>query len=450
MAITYLSCDPADGAIDWFINKSITISFSNSIDSAYVTAGTISILDVVAGNTIDVSLSVSSTDNTKIIVTPVTLLKENTTYRIIVVGEDLGLGVQIQDLGGAKLATTTYITFSTGDTVYHIDTTVQKDAADKTLEGDLFLPTNLKALGYDFTIEYSRPKNHEYDVVPSITGDNKVVFKFSKTLLTGQDYDTWADVSVYQILNNNNYLVSGTEFTATIPDYSVGVTGQNLYVHFSGELPKNLCVSINLTNEISASDGTEYGGEMEYAFLTELYPKVAGAESIKRELKSIGQAYNNDYIAALLHKNTIWLWEKMGRSIDLSNLPFSAVQYIYYSTVIELIEDVDLAKWVKDGVSRRLGDLGISITTMLGKIPIKLSRYEKAKNIAWESLHKGWSFRVGTSTTAYEEAASDISRLWYNVANRYTWNAYKFYQADEPSSNVMINRAAKTNNPVWW
>lgn len=450
MALTYVSCDPSDGAVDWYINKSITVTFNSAIDTTTINQGTINIIDIVSGVSVDVIVSRSSVDPTKVIITPKTLLKENTNYRIIVVGQDIGLGVYVKNVSSENLSTTSYINFSTGDTVYQIDEQLQKDASDMTLEGDLFLPSNLKALGYDFTVSYVRPKNHTYDVPPTITGDNTVSFKFSKELLTGQDLTTWADVSAYQTINNDDYLVSGTTFGVSIPGYSIEVTGEYLKVVFDSELPKNLSVAISLTDNITASDGTEYNGEMDYGFITALYPKVAGAELIKREIRPIAEYYTDEYIAALLHKNTIWLWERMGRSIDISSLPNAAKQYIIYSTVLELVEDVDLAKWVKNGVNRRLGDFGISINTVLGSVAIKVARYQKAKDTAFESLNRGWSFRVGTTSAAYEEAAADVSRLWYSPNNRYTSAEYKFYQEDGPSSNIRLNREAKTNNPFWW
>jgi len=451
MAITYISCSPSDGTTDWFVNKSIFVTFSTALKESSLDASTISIIDTSTQIAVDCIVSVSSTDPTVAVITPRNLLRESTAYRLVLVGEDLGLGVQIENQSSERLATTVYVNFNTGNTVYQIDDTVEKDAADKTLEGDLFLPNNLKALGYDFTVVKARPKIHEYDVAPEITGDYRVAFTFSKPLLTGQDYSTWMDVNLYSTLNNDGYMVSGQEFNATIPDYTVGVTGSELYVQFAGALPKNMSATINLTKNITATDGTEYGGEMEYGFITQLYPRIVGVEAIKREIRPIAQFFNDDYIAAIIHKNTMWLWEKVGRRINIATLGFAAVQYVYYSTVLELIEDVDLAKWAKDGVQRRLGDLSVSVATMLGREAIKQARYTKAREVAFETLNKGWQFRAGMTSTAYELAAQEISRLWYNVKNRYVWPAYKFFQKDEPSSNVTVNRWAKTNGPaLWW
>lgn len=452
MALTYISSNPSDGLTDWFINKSVFITFSSPIKVSSLNASTVSIIDVSTGISVDCIVSRSSTDPTVVVVTPKTLLREMTNFRLIIVGEDVGLGLQLENESDEKLAVSVYVNFSTGDTIYQIDDTVQKDAADKTLEGDLFLPTNLKALGYDFTIEKVRPKMHAYDVDPTITGDYRVAFTFSKPLLTGQDYSTWLDIDLYATINNDNYLVSGDgNFGATIPDYTIGVTGNELYVQFAGELPKNMSATMNLTKQITASDGTEYGGEMEYGFATQLYPRIIGVETIKREVRPIAQFFNDDYVAALIHKNTMWLWEKMARGIDLGSLSFPAIQYVYYSTVLELIEDVDLSKWAKDGVQRRLGDLSVSVATMLGREAIKQARYMKSKDLAFESLHKGWQFRAGMTSTAYELASQEINRLWFNVKNRYVWPAYKFFQKDEPSSNVTVNRWAKTNGPaLWW
>jgi hypothetical protein len=144
------------------------------------------------------------------------------------------------------------------------------------------------------------------------------------------------------------------------------------------------------------------------------------------------------------------LWERTGRTADLSNISFVGKQYVVYSTVLDIIEDQDFIKWLKSGTRRRLGDFSVDVENLQGRLAMKASKYQKLKDIAFETLKKGWAFKVGVSSLAYEQAVSDISRLWYNVNNRYTWNEYKFLQDDIPGSNVTINRWAKTNNPMWW
>lgn len=453
MVLSYVSCSPVDGSVDNYINPTISVTFDKAVNASTIHQGTINLIEVSSGASVPLTVSRSSTNTSVVVITTSTVLKENSAYRLVIIGEDLSLGSQVEASDGDKLSTTIYVTFSTGDSVYQIDTTTEKDAADKTLEGDLFLPTNLKALGYDFTVTSVRPKNHSWDVAQSLTGDNIIRFTFSKALYTSGVLEDWANISVYPMLDVTEYLASGSTFgsgSISIPSYGLSVTGQDLLITFSGELPKNVTVNVELTNQISAADGTEYGGNLSYSIATELFPRISGVNFIKNEIRPLASNYYDDYVASLIFKNIILTWEMTGRALDISSFSYAAKQYVICSTVLDLLEDADFSKWVKAGVRRRLGDFEVSVADLLGRVAIKQAKYEKMKHVAKESLFKGWQFKVGITSAAFEQAASDISRLWYNVNNRYTFNLYKFWQEDIPASNVTINRWAKTNNPVWW
>lgn len=451
MALTIVSSIPSSGDTEVYINKPISVTFDITVNSTTLHQGTVNLIDTSTSVSLPISLKLDPVDNKKIVISPGVYLKTNTVYRLIIVGSDQALGVQLEASNGELLETTIYIEFTTGISVYNVDVTVEKDVADKSLEGDLFLPSNIKALGYDFTITKARPKNHSCNNATTLTGDNTIRFTFSKGLLSGQDYSTWADIDTCPILNDVRYLASGSSLdsTVTIPNYELGVIGNEFIIQFSGELPKNLSVSVLLNNNITASDGTEYPGNFEYSFVTQIIPSISGPEVIKREIRPIASYFSDDYIIALLFKNAIWLWERLGRSMDLSNLPYAANKYVIYATLLDLIEDADLSKWLKSGVRRRLGDFSVEVDTYLGKGAIKAAKLEKMKDIALETLVKGWQFRVGISTVGYEDAIAEVSRLWYNVNNRYLDPLYKFYQEDIPATNTTTNRWAKTNNP-WW
>ncbi|MCB1712291.1 MAG: hypothetical protein KDH96_07400, partial [Candidatus Riesia sp.] len=113
------------------------------------------------------------------------------------------------------------------------------------------------------------------------------------------------------------------------------------------------------------------------------------------------------------------------------------------------MEDREYYKYVVAGTRRQLGDLGVSIDNIIGRIAMKVAKYQKAKEVAFDSIVPGWQFKIGTSTLAYQEAAEGVSRLWYDINGRYTETMYKYYQDNIPASNVAINRHAKSNNPIW-
>lgn len=451
MAITLTTSTPIHGSTDYFINKSVELTFNKAIATASLTNTIFSIVDTDSGTRVPLTVSASPNDSTKVILLPSTNLKNNTQYRVIILGSDMGLGLNLTAQDSDALVTTITVEFGTGSSIYKIDTTVEKEASSITLEGDMFLPTNVKALGYDFTLDKVRPKNNKHGVDTTLTGDNTVRFTFTKSLLTGvTDYEDWVNISVFPLLDTTDYLASGQSLgQGSIPSYTVSVTGSDLLVTFSHELPNNVGVQIDLLTDIESMDGEEYAGSMKYSINTALYPQIYGVETIKREVKELTTVYNDDYIGALLFKNTIWAWERVGRNFTLDNIPFAAKQYITYSTILDLMEDAEYTKYLLAGTKRQLGDLGVTIENLLGKVAMKVAKYQKAKEIAFESMIKGWQFRIGTSTLGYDTIASTINRLWYNVNYRYTDTRFSYSQDDYPSSNVSVNRHARNNNPIW-
>jgi len=450
MAITLLSSTPAQGSTDNFINKSIELTFSKAIATSSLVGSIFSLIEIDSGVIIPCTIGAGYVNSAKVVLSPSTYLKENTDYRIIVVGTDQALGYSLVAQDADTLTDTLTFDFSTGDSVYKIDSTVEKEAANLALEGDLFLPTNIKALGEDFTVDKVRPKNNKHGVSPSLAGDNTIQFTFTETLLTGVDVTEWIDVNLFPLLNTASYLASGAQLgTFDIPAYSTYVSGQNLVVAFSGELPKNLGVQISLTKDITSSNGNVYGGQMNYSINTALYPEIYGIETIKREIREVYDTYTEDFIGALLFKNTIWSWEKVGRAFDLDNIPFPGKQYIIYSTILDLMEDAEYTKYLVAGTRRQLGDLGVSIDNIIGRVAMKVAKYQQLKETAYQSLLGNWQFRIGTSTAGYDDVAATINRLWYDINGRYTESRFSYYQGSEPAANIDLNRRARINNPYW-
>jgi hypothetical protein len=451
MAIILSSSTPSHGSTDYFVNKSVELIFNKAIATTSLSNNVFSIIDVDAGTVVPLTISHGINNTSKVVLLPSTNLKENTQYRILVVGTDQTLGYSLVAQDAEALTATIYIEFSTGSTVYKIDSTIQKDSSSLTLEGDLFLPTNVKALGFDFTIEKVRPKNNIHGVEPSLTGDNTIKFTFTKNLWTGQeDYTEWLDIVSFPLLDTSMYLAtSGQLGVGNIPSHSISVTGQVLTVAFSSSLPNNVGIQISILDKVRSIDNDYYSGKLEYSINTKLYPEIYGVQSIKREVREIVDTYTEDYIGALLFKNTIWAWERVGRSFSLDSPTFAAKQYIIYSTILDLMEDKEYSKYVVAGTRRQLGDLGVSVDSIIGRIAMKVAKYQKAKDNAFESIVAGWQFRIGHGIQAYNDAAATVNRLWWNINGKYVETRYVYYQDDVPASNVDWNRYAKTNNPIW-
>ncbi len=452
MTLSLTSSTPADNATDFYVNRNLLLDFNKSISSASLLDIPITLVDIDSGRVVPITISKSTLDASILNIIPKEYLTENTNYKITVIGSDLSLGYYLTAEDGEYLTDSLYISFSTGDNVYKIDTTVEKEAQDLTLEGDLFLPNNVKALGYDFTVDRVRPLNHSINISGNITGDRSVRFKFNKELYSGlSDYSTWVNTTVYPILDTTDYLAdsAGLDLGAgsiSLPSYSVGISGQYLNVVFNTDLPKNVIVTTSLSDEITSVDNDTYGGELEHIFHTEIYPNIKAVETIKREVRFISVDFTDDFINALLFKNAIWFWEQTGRAFSLSNMNFTARQYVIYATCLDLIEDKDLEKYIVGGSRKRLADIDISYSNILGKMAMKVAKYTKAMQIAKETLFKGRHLKTGV-LGVYTEMQDLFNRLWYNANNIYTSSQYKYLQTTDPASNTSINRAAKTNNP---
>jgi hypothetical protein len=452
MTITLASSIPSQGETAYFINKQIELTFNKAISTSSLSNTVFSLINLDNNSSVPIRVSAGYTSAAKVVLMPDLLLVENTQYRVIILGTDQNMGVSLVAQDSDVLNTTISFEFGTGDTVYKIDSTVEKDAADLTNEGDLFLPTNVKALGFDFTLEKVRPKNHVHGVPETLTGDNTIRFTFTKDLLTGNGIDLteWATVTLFPLLNDTAYLASGNTFgVGSIPSHTLSVTGADLLVSFAHQLPQNLGVQVSLLDGITSLEGDNYGGKLEYSINTVLYPEVYGVQAIEREVREIAGTFTQDYIGALLFKNTILGWESVGRSVSLLDPSYALKQYVMSSTILDLMEDREFYKYVMAGTRRQLGDLGVSIDNLIGRVAMKVAKYQKAKEAALESLRPGWQFRVGTTIQAYVDAMSTINRLWYSVNERYVESRFSYDQQDHPVSNTQTNRQARQNNPIW-
>jgi len=448
------SSDPTHGDSDVFTNKNLTFLFAAALDGASITENSVLLLDQTTGNRVPVTLT-HDTGLFKITMVLAGLLRENTSYRVIVVGTDLKVTDALTG-GGDELATSIIVEFSTGDTQFDINTTLGKETDAVTLEGDLFLPSNVKALGTDFTVDKVRPKNNTAGVLPTITGDKLIRFTFTNPLSTTGTLSDWASIETYPLFHSN-YLaksgdiqaISGSSQDYTLPTGTASINGSDLIITFDRELPNNLGISIELSSDIENSEGLDYGGGLVYTVSTQLYPDIVNTRPVKRELRSIdGDRILDDYIGALLHKNSIFLWERTGRALDLADLSWPAIKYVFSATVLDIIMDQDYEKFLTAGTRRQLGDFNVSTDSLIGRLAMKIAQVTKDKENSFNSLFPGWEFRTVTKSDGVAGLLS-LNRLWYDVNGRYTNPMEKYRQPNIPASNITIARRARSNNPFF-
>jgi len=451
MAVPSVSTSvPANGAIDQYINVAPTITFAAALTASTVTEDSVQVFDRTSNARVAVTLNYDS-NLFKVTISPDGVFRENTPYRIMLLGTDLAISASqaLKSATGDVLVTTLVIEFTTGDDLYDTDSVLVKEADAKTLEGDLFLPSNVKVLDIDFTVVRVRPQNHTHDNAVSLTGDRTVKFTFSNALSTTGVPSTWVEVETYPLVYSGYLAQSGGIGAIELPTPFVSISNTDLIVTFSADFPNNAGVSINLLNNIEDSDGLEYGGGMEYNIATKLYPNPMPARTIKREVRNIdSERIYDDYVAALIHKNTMLLWEKMNRALSLTALPFAAWKYILHATALDIMEDQDYAKFLVAGTRKQLGDLNTSVDSLIGRHALKITSAQKEMKRALETLYAGWQTRSAVRANN-QAGAWEPNRLWYDIQGRFTAPFAKYDQPNIPAANTATSRRAKTTNP-WW
>jgi len=408
------SSDPGNGDSDVFINKNPTIVFTDALDVTTVTEDTFQLFDRTTNTQVPITLNYQNALKKVTLVTD-GALRENTSYRIIIVGDDLKVTKSVSGTdAGDDLASSLIVEFSTGDNIFQEDTTLGKEIDAKTIEGDLFLPSNVKALGTDFTVERVRPKNHTADNGINLTGDKTVKFTFTRNLNTTGDLANWVEVETYPLFRSGYMAQSGTvASTYALPTGTASVDGKALVITFDRQFPNNAGCTIKLLNNIEDTGGLDYGGGMLYTISTSLYPNVFPTRSIKRELRSIdGDALYDDYVSSLIHKNTMFL-ESRG-AISFDSIPHAGFLHIFYSTMLDIMEDQDYEKFLIAGSRKQLGDLNVSQDNLIGRLALKIANAQKKQSNALNTLYAGWDSRSAVKADG-AHGEIDWSRLWYDI-----------------------------------
>ena len=459
MAVPSLSTsDPSNGDSDVYTNKNLTFTFAAALDSSTVTENTFLLIDRTTNKRVGVTLTYDS-QVFRVTMVLDTMLKENTSYRALIVGTDTKVTDVLKDsASGDALAVTLKVDFSIGNDQFEIDTVIGKEVDAKTLEGDLFLPTNVKALGVNFTVNKVRPKNHTAGLADNLTGDKTVKFTFNKQIMPTGTLSDYAIVDVYPLFSTDyiakNGDIKGSQTDTptqdfTLPTGIISIDDSVLTVTFDRSFPSNVGVDIELLDSIQDVSGLDYGGNLKYSISTNLYPEVIPPRTVKRDIRHIdGDQIHDEYVDALIHKNSMFLWERMGRRINLSSLSWPSLKYIFSATILDILEDQDYEKFLRAGTRRQLGDMNVSVDSLIGRLALKIVSATKDRDRCLHTLNAGWEFATAIKSDGVD-GLLNLNRLWYAPNGRYTHPWKKYVQPAIPASNLSINRQSKTNNP-WW
>jgi hypothetical protein len=453
MAVPVLSTStPADGATDVFINKPITVVFDAALLASSITVNSVLLQNVATGNNVDVILTYTDSTNT-VRITTLSVLAEDTVYSLKFIGTDIAVSSSyaLKSSGGDPLLTTLVVTFTTGNRTYIDDTSIDKDATDLSLEGDLNLPVHVKALG-DFSVQSTLPINHSYDVATTINGSNQIGITFNKALSGSACDDSWVTVDVFGMLDDSQFIASSGVFgTGTIPSMTgVSCTDSTLWLNFDGEIPNNVAVEVTIGTGVLASDGSEFGpSEYVLTFTTDRYPKVSGIHVIEREIKAATDELNRDYVAALLLANTVYAMQKFG--FDLAPPSFQQSRWVMLKTIVDILDDKELEKALVDGTRRQLGDFNVSIDPKQSEgARLALKHARALKDIdKLERTFKGRS-AIAMRYNDTKVIGGIVNRMWHGVAGKLIDTKWAYYQPNVPAANSSINRKAKTPPTSDW
>lgn len=439
------SSDPSDGASDVFVNIALEVTFDSAVASSTVSQNTCVLTDQATDEVLDTTVELLS-DGVTVRLTPTGILAEDTVYRITFPGTDTAISASYvlkDDSASEALSTTLTITFTTGSRVYINDTSVDKNAGDLSLEGDLNLPTNVKALG-ELVISSVVPKNHTADVSLDLGGDNSITFTFDNSLDSVTFAESWFNVDVFSVMDDATYIVSGQ----SIPGHAITFTGAVVDVTFSGDLPNNVGVQITLEEDITDEDGNEYGpNSYLYSITTERNPSIAGTHVLRREIKAAADELTDDYMASVLYAKTVEFESRWG----IPASPNIAMhKWIVNSAIVDILDDKELEKAIAAGTRRQLGDMNVSVDPIIGKLSLKHARaLKKLEDLA--RLFAGKNIIAQNYSNYHYGDISRSYRRWYGVSGRLMSSKFITYQGDSPGANSALNRGSKiAPGNDWW
>jgi len=366
-APTFSSSDPANGATNVYLNKSISAIFSENLDSASVSGATVILRSVALDTVVDAEISVS---NSTITIVPYTVLLGNSIYRLTFIGGDLGLPTGAIQSSGDDLASTQTISFQTGE---QLDTSsVAKTEEEIELGGDLNLPSDIAISSSDMVIVSSTPTNHKFGVV---TTQDTIEITFSNALDAATVTADTVQLEQYAFLDEEQLLAKDNIFymnnTGSASDYvdltvdSRTVSDKTITItpDATRDWLSNSTVEVHLASTIADTAGKTLGTAQKITFHIEPYPNLVGIRMVRNELGTlIPNTYLDDYLGLRVWLNTIEEYESLGSNIDVGAFSKNRAfrEYIKCKTCLDIIQDIRGEKDLGAGSSKELGDLRIS------------------------------------------------------------------------------------------
>ena len=451
---------PADLESNVYLNKRITITFSEALDTDTINQNVFR-LTHQAGGMKETCTFLTSADSKTVTMVPNRTLDANETYVLTIIGTSSSLSFYVKSATDDGLATTSRIVFTTGSDIEAYSS--EKTLTQAQREGDLRLPADLTVVaGRRLKVINTTPTNHSAGIGPSL---GQISIEFSGTLDTGEfDSSTMVEMNCYPLMNYGEYLAkddgSGTIVfskddpldTGGVPvdfSYPTGTwtaTGDVLLwdVNEGETFPYNCEVEIVLYPSLVDIYGNTLMKAQKFVFTIEAYPVFSSVRAVERELATLPEPTQRDVIHAFVWRNSVRAWHKTNFSTIPTNYWGTLSRYAHVQTCLDILDNAELPKTILAGQKKSLGDFFVGWdANAVGKMGLKYKRLLEELEELELTLDRQIP-RVVVKGGSVDRAYWSGSRAWTSPET-YNWSNFpgRAITDDLPAHNTREHRSQR-------
>ena len=392
---------PTDASTDVAIDVQPTVTFSTALLAASVHEGTFYITESSTSSPISVLLKLN-TAGTKVTIIPMSELLEETTYDLIIIGADDGLGEAVQNTDSVNLAAGSATSFTTKKEKYvnlekvttpsdyeGVGPIREEDELDGSGTGSSFL-----------TLDSITPK----EFTPEVSIDlNDIEVKFEQTVdiisggtalevsyVNAIGLDRYDAATIPDPTGKKTFRLTLCDATGVLADTFKAATGtvtrtadgkgfhwekSNVPFFFNQEVQ----VKISGTDITGSSGQTLLDNEDVYfTFSTEFFKPYSKVRAIRLKMRGAVAHLWDDYINRVILDRSIQAFIMAGWTISKVDCAPEAVYcYALWGSIIDLFDALTAQDLSSLGEERTLGDLTVKHKSK-GFDPESLSLYKKA------------------------------------------------------------------------
>lgn len=376
---TVSSISPISNATDVDTRATISITFSEGIDTSTAVEGTIVLTDLETLESVPVSFSYITND-TIVKLLPERELRSNKRYKVTIAGSasDLPAGWIKSKTANALASTYTSIFRTETERFVSLEEVTDRDDIDHVApireESEL-----AEASGY-ISVSGTTPKgfstnNKNLDEIvvtfsESINANAFSASMFALELNPVLDLDRYLgntdsggvkklylqDDDVPIVLPSGNAVIASDTITWTRAQPTLTATDHPRHNTF----PYNAEVIVTLSSLIKGNVSSYYlGTDVKFAFTTELFPMFSGARTLRLDVGPSIDDFYDDTLNRMILKRSIDAWEIGAREFSLINPKNDALVYVRYGSLLDILEVISIKADIQRGTRKKLGDFQV-------------------------------------------------------------------------------------------